>query len=62
MTVRSRTRGRTARSPARVEDFGRLGYGPHFRFTEVEQMDQAFVLLAQKAYAIGQQQEKSRRP
>jgi hypothetical protein len=46
----------------RVEDFGRLGYGLHFRFTEVEQMDQAFVLLAQEAYAIGHQQERLRQP
>ena len=49
-------------SLTRVEDFGRLGYGLHFRFTEMEQMDQAFVLLAHEAYAIGQQQERSRRP
>jgi hypothetical protein len=46
----------------RVEDFGRLGYGLHFRFTEPEQLDQAFVLLAHEAYAIGQQRGQSSRP
>ncbi|HEY7029215.1 MAG TPA: DUF5655 domain-containing protein [Gemmatimonadales bacterium] len=46
----------------RVEDFGRLGYGLHFRFTEPEQLNPAFVLLVHEAYAIGQQQDKSSRP
>jgi len=35
----------------RVEDFGRLGYGVHFRLTAPADIDRALVVLMREAYA-----------
>jgi len=35
----------------RVEDFGRLGYGVHFRLTAAADIDRALVVLMREAYA-----------
>jgi hypothetical protein len=49
---------RRAAHPAlsRVEDFGPLGYGHHFRFRESAELDAAFAALVREAYAIGRQE------
>jgi hypothetical protein len=40
----------------RVESYGRLGYGIHFRLTKPEDVDTAMKELMGEAYAIGQQE------
>jgi hypothetical protein len=40
---------------ARVESFGRLGYGHHFRLEQPSDIDAALAVLVREAYAIGQQ-------
>lgn len=37
----------------RIEDFGRLGYGVHFRLTRPGDVDRKLVLLMREAYARG---------
>lgn len=39
----------------RVESFGKLGYGHHFRFKNPEDVDASVEELMREAYAIGQQ-------
>jgi hypothetical protein len=39
----------------RVEDFGRLGFGHHFRLTTPADIDEALASLMREAYAIGAQ-------
>ncbi|HVT58638.1 MAG TPA: DUF5655 domain-containing protein [Thermoanaerobaculia bacterium] len=40
----------------RVEDFGRLGFGLHFRLREPGDVDEALTELIREAYRIGQQE------
>jgi hypothetical protein len=46
---------------ARVEDFGRLGFGHHFRLTSAADVDDALGLLMRQAYRIGQQEADNTR-
>lgn len=43
----------------RVESFGRLGYGLHFRLERPTDIDTAFTALMLEAYLIGQQASPS---
>jgi hypothetical protein len=40
----------------RVESFGRLGYGHHFRLCRPADVDAELARLVEEAYAIGQQE------
>ena len=40
----------------RVESFGRLGYGHHFRLRSAADVDETLALFMREAYAIGQQE------
>jgi hypothetical protein len=40
----------------RVESFGRLGYGHHFRLRSAADVDEALAQLMREAYAVGQQE------
>jgi hypothetical protein len=40
----------------RVESFGRLGYGHHFRLTHPDDIDSALAALMREAYAVGRQE------
>ena len=40
---------------SRVESFGRLGWGHHFRLRDPEDVDSALVGLVKESYAIGRQ-------
>jgi hypothetical protein len=40
----------------RIETFGPNSYGHHFRFTRLEDMDEAFAALIPEAYAVGRQE------
>jgi hypothetical protein len=44
----------------RVENFGRLGYGHHFRLERVGDIDRALRSLMREAYAVGAQQDPTR--
>jgi len=39
----------------RIESFGRLGYGHHFRLRTAADVDKALVRLMREAYVVGQQ-------
>lgn len=39
----------------RIESFGRLGYGHHFRLRRPTELDDALARLIREAYAIGRQ-------
>ena len=45
----------------RVESFGDIGYGHHFRLSQPEDVDQAMIDLLGEAYAIGQQRDHAGR-
>lgn len=45
----------------RTESFGNLGYGHHFRLCDPTDIDQAMIELLGEAYAIGQQDDETRR-
>jgi hypothetical protein len=45
---------------ARVEDFGRLGFGLHFRLSRPEDIDEALAQLMKEAHRIGKQEEVTR--
>ena len=45
----------------RTESFGNLGYGHHFRLCDPTDIDQAMIELLGEAYAIGQQDDDTRR-
>ena len=45
----------------RTEDFGRLGYGHHFRLEHPDDIDAGLEALMREAYAVGAQAESQAR-